>query len=579
MTLIFKKLLKYWPLVLLAFIGLLIQTFTELQLPNLMADIVDNGIGNQDTAYILAVGLQMIGYTVISILSTILVSFLAAKIAASISKELRNEVFIKVENFSLQEFNQFSSSSLITRTTNDVQQVQMLTFMLIRMAVMAPMTAIGGIIMAISKSITMTQIIFIGVLALLGMLVLIAIIVIPNFQKMQKFTDKLNLIARENLSGLRVIKAFTTEEYQEAKFEKANKDVTKTGLFVNRVSSILNPGMSLILNFTILGIVFLGAQLVDTGGIQVGDVMAFVQYVTMIIMAFLMLSMMFIMIPRAGVSAKRIKEVLDTEVIIVDPEVSKNNEIVQVGTLEFKNVTFSYPNADEAVLSDINFKAKKGDVVAFIGSTGSGKSTLINLIPRFYDVTSGEILIDGVNIKDITQHELRSKIGYVPQKGVLFSGDIEYNLKYGLEDIDQTVMEQAAKTAQAYDFISEKDDKFKSHISQGGTNVSGGQKQRLSIARALVRKPEFLIFDDSFSALDFKTDARLREALNKDVKGTTVLIVAQRIATIMHANQIIVLSEGKIVGKGKHHELLKNCEVYHEIAHSQLSKEELEHGK
>lgn len=528
--------------------------------------------------YIRRVGLIMIGIAFISMLATVLVSFLSARVSAGLGKILREEVFIKVTTFSNMEFDSFSTASLITRSTNDIQQVQMFMVMLLRMVFYAPILGIGGVIKALSTNTSMAWIIAVGVLAILTLVIVSFSIAIPKFKSVQKLIDRVNLIIRESLEGILVIRAFNNEKYQEDKFDKTNKDLTRTNLFISRLMSLMFPLMMLIMNSLMLLIIWVGAHQVDLGTIQVGDMMAFMQYTMQIIMSFLMISMVSIMFPRASVSAQRIIEVIEKDVAIKDPDNPKRldeTSSVRKGVVEFRNVYFKYPGAEEYVISDISFTANPGETTAIIGSTGSGKSTIINLIPRFYDVTKGEILIYGVNIKDMTQKELRRKIGFVPQKGVLFSGTIESNIKYGEHEVSDEDMIKAARIAQAEEFIEAKEDKYKSLIAQGGTNVSGGQKQRLSIARALAKKPDIFLFDDSFSALDYKTDAALRKALKNEIKDCTVIIVTQRISTIMDAEKILVIDEGRIVGEGTHEELLKNCEVYREIAFSQLSMEEL----
>lgn len=525
--------------------------------------------------YILLAGATMLGIALLSMAATILVGFLGARIAANLGRDLRGQVFKKVINFSNTELDKFSTASLITRSTNDIQQIQMLMVMLLRIVFYAPILAIGGIIKVLGTNTSMAWIIAVAVLAILSVVLVLFAVVMPKFKIVQKLIDKLNLVTREILTGIPVIRAFSTQKYEEKRFNKANTDLTKTNLFVNRVMSCMMPMMMLIMNLITILIVWRGAYSIDSGGMQVGDLMAFIQYAMQIIMAFLMISMVSIMLPRASVSAGRVDEVLTTVPEIEDPKNPTKFKDSRGGVLEFKNVSFRYPNAEEDVLSNVTFTARPGETTAFIGSTGSGKSTLINLIPRFYDVTNGEILIDGINIKNVTQHDLRAKLGYVPQKGVLFSGTIESNIKYGKEDVGDDVMISSAEVAQAADFINDKELKYQSEISQGGTNVSGGQKQRLSIARAIANNPEIFIFDDSFSALDYKTDITLRKALKKHTSQSTVLIVAQRISTILNAEQIVVLDEGKVIGIGTHKELLKTCDVYNQIAMSQLSKEEL----
>ncbi|PEK30462.1 ABC transporter [Bacillus pseudomycoides] len=525
--------------------------------------------------YILTSGGKMLLLSLVSMAATVIVSLLAAKVAAGLGRDLRKKVFRKVTSFSNAEFDKFSTASLITRSTNDIQQVQTLMVMLLRIVFYAPILGIGGIIKVLTTDLSMGWIIAVAVIAILSLVIGLFSIAIPKFKSIQKLVDKINLITRESLTGMLVIRAFNNQKHEEKKFEKGNQDLTRTNLFVSRLMSFMMPMMMLIMNAVTVLIIWVGSHQVDMGHMQVGDMMAFMQYTMQIIMAFLMISMVSIMVPRASVSAQRIAEVLDTDLSIHDAAEPKTFASDKRGYVEFKNVSFKYPGAEEDVLSNITFTAKPGETTAFIGSTGSGKSTLINLIPRFYDVTSGQILIDGTDIREVSQKELREKIGYVPQKGVLFSGTIESNLKYGKKEATEKELAKAAEIAQAMEFINAKLESFRTEISQGGTNVSGGQKQRLSIARALTKKSEIFIFDDSFSALDFKTDAALRRALNNEIAGSTILLVAQRISTIMNADKIIVLDEGKIVGTGTHEELMENCEVYKQIALSQLSREEL----
>ena len=532
-------------------------------------------VGAIQIQYIVITGLKMLGLALAAMLATIIVTLLASRTAAGVAKNLRNDVFQKVVSFSNQEFEKFSTASLITRSTNDIQQIQMLLVLLLRIVFYAPIVAVGGCIMALQKNSSMFWVIGVAMVAVLSLVVVLFSITMPRFKLMQKLVDKLNLVSREILSGLWVIRAFGTQKYEEKRFDGVNRDLTKTNLFVNRVMTCMMPAMMLTMNAVTVLIVWVGADKINAGGMQVGDLMAFIQYTMQIVMSFLMISMMSIMLPRATVSANRIQEVLETEVEIADPARPEDFVPSKTGEVEFQDVSFRYPGADEDVLENITFTAKKGETTAFIGSTGSGKSTLVNLIPRFYDATKGRILVNGRDVREVTQHELRARIGYVPQKGVLFSGTIESNLKYGGDSISDRDMEQAAQIAQATEFIGAKPDGYQSEISQGGGNVSGGQKQRLSIARAIAKHPEIYIFDDSFSALDYKTDVALRKELKEKTAGATVLIVAQRISTILHAEQIIVLDEGKIVGKGTHEELLQSCEVYQQIALSQLSKEEL----
>ena len=527
--------------------------------------------------YIFMTGLQMLGIAAISLTCAVTIMLLSSRVAATLGKVLREKVFKKVLGFSIKEFNNFSTASLITRSTNDIQQIHMLITMLFRVVVYAPIIGIGGFIRVLANSNTsMAWIIGLAVLCVIGIVLVLFIVAMPKFRKLQDLIDKLNLVAREILTGLPVIRAFNTEKKEEKRFDDANKDLMKANIFVNRAMSIMMPALMFVMNSIMLLIIWVGGHNVDQGIMQVGDMMAFIQYTMQIVMSFLMISMISILLPRGAVSGKRIKEGLETEPSIKDIENPKHFDKNLVGLVEFKNVSFRYPDADQELLTDINFTAEPGKTTAIIGSTGSGKSTIVNLIPRFYDVTGGELLIDGVNIKEVPQKELRQKIGFVPQKGVLFSGTIESNIKYSDEDMSDEKMIEAAKIAQATEFIETKENKYKSEIAQGGSNVSGGQKQRLSIARAIAKDPEIFVFDDSFSALDLKTDANLRAALADITKNKTVIIVAQRISTILNADQIIVLDEGKIVGIGTHEELMKNCETYSQIALSQLSKEELE---
>ncbi|MGM9987755.1 MAG: ABC transporter ATP-binding protein [Bacillaceae bacterium] len=532
-------------------------------------------LDNLQTKYVLTEGAKMLLIAFVSMGATIVVALLGAKVAAGMGRKIRGDVFKRVESFSNTEFDKFSTASLITRTTNDIQQIQMLMIMLLRIVFYAPILGIGGVIKVLNTETSMGWTIAVAVVAVLSVVVIMFGMAIPKFKLVQKLVDKLNLVTRESLTGMLVIRAFNTQRYEEQKFEDVNRDFTKTNLFINRIMTMMMPIMMLIMNAVTVLIVWVGAHQIDDGFIQVGDMMAFMQYAMQIVMSFLMISFVSIMLPRASVSAQRISEVLDTTPSINDPEKPVQFDDKIHGVVEFKDVSFRYPGAEDDVLHDITFTAKPGETTAFIGSTGSGKSTLINLIPRFYDVTEGAITINGVDIRQVSQKDLRDKIGYVPQKGVLFTGTIESNLKYGDENASDKVLEKSAEIAQAMEFINGKPDRFQTEIAQGGTNVSGGQKQRLSIARALVKQPDVYIFDDSFSALDYKTDAVLRAALKAETENATVLIVAQRISTIMNADQIIVLDEGKIVGKGTHKELLQHCEVYREIAMSQLSGEEL----
>lgn len=530
--------------------------------------------------YIVFAGLQMLGIAFISMASAITIMLFSARVAAKLGNTLRDKVFKKVLSFSTKEFNEFSTASLITRSTNDIQQIQMLITMLFRVVVYAPIIGIGGFIRVLTNSDTsMAWIIGLAILCIIGIVGTLFLLTMPKFKKLQDLVDKLNLVSREILTGLPVIRAFNTEKKEEKRFDGANKNLMKASIFVNRSMSMMMPLLMFIMNSITLLIVWVGGHNVDSGIMQVGDMMAFIQYTMQIVMSFLMISMISIMLPRAAVSAKRINEVIDTTPSIKDKDKTKDFDDDKKGLVEFKDVSFKYPDADSEILEDISFTAEPGKTTAIIGSTGSGKSTVVNLIPRFYDVTGGELLIDGVNIKDVSQRDLRSKIGFVPQKGMLFTGTIRSNIKYGNPSMSDEDMIKAATIAQATEFIESKPKKYDEEISQGGTNVSGGQRQRLSIARAIATDPEIFVFDDSFSALDLKTDSKLRAALKEKTENKTVIIIAQRISTILDADKIIVLEEGKIVGIVKHEELMKNCEIYKQIALSQLSKEELENGK
>ena len=527
--------------------------------------------------YILKIGGMMLGIALLGSAAAITVGYFSSRIGAGVSRKLRQDVFNKVQHFSTTEFNKFSTASLITRTTNDIQQIQMVVVMCLRVIVYSPIIGFGALIKVLNSANSMAWIIGVVLVILFGVIITTFMIVLPKFTIVQKLVDKLNLVMRENLSGMLVIRAFGNEKHAEERFDEANKNTWKVNLFVNRVMNTVMPIMMLVMNCVSLAIVWFGAKQIDLGTLAIGDMMAFMQYSMQIIMSFVMISMIMIMIPRAAVAAKRVNEVLEMEPSIEDPKEPKHFDENKKGYVEFKNVSFSYPDAAEHVLSNISFTAKPGETTAFIGSTGSGKSTLIQLVPRFYDVTEGEVLIDGINVKDVTQHDLREKIGLVPQTGVLFSGTIGSNIRYGNPSATDEELDVISEIAQATEFIASKEEKYETPIAQGGTNVSGGQKQRLSIARAIAKNPEIYIFDDSFSALDFKTDAALRKALNELCQKTksTVLLVGQRISSIMHADQIVVLDEGKIAGIGTHDELMKNCSVYQEIALSQLSKEEL----
>lgn len=527
------------------------------------------------TRYILATGGKMLALAALGMAASILVGLMASRVGAGVGRGLRRNVFRKVVGFSNGEFDKFSTASLITRSTNDIQQIQLLTVMILRMVLYAPILAAGGIYKVVQTNVDMSWIIVLAVGIIVLIVMTLFLVVMPKFKIVQEQVDRLNLVSREILTGLPVIRAFSTEKYEEKRFDAANRDLTRTNLFVNRAMTFMMPLMMLVMNGIAVLIVWNGGHSVDSGTMQVGDMMAFIQYTMQIIMSFLMICMISVMLPRAAVSATRVDEVLESSTLIHDPE--KAEEFAQGrGEVVFDHVSFRYPGAEEDVLHDISFTAKPGETTAFIGSTGSGKSTLVNLIPRFYDVTEGRITIDGRDIRQVTQHDLRDRLGYVPQKGVLFSGDITSNILYGNPEGSEEEMKEAARIAQAAEFIEEKKEAYESPIAQGGSNVSGGQKQRLSIARAIAKHPDIYIFDDSFSALDYKTDVTLRKALKEKTEDSTVLIVAQRISTILHAEQIIVLDDGEVVGKGTHKELLKNCEAYYQIASSQLSEKELE---
>ena len=574
---------------------LILQAYCELSLPSYTADIIDigimqggveggtvGGITNWDVqlTYLLSTGAKMLGMSLIMLVCAVLVGLLSSRAGALIGKNLREKVFQKVISFSHAEIDKFSTASLITRSTNDIQQVQMVSVMLLRMVAYAPIMGIGGIVKVANTKTGMEWIIGLAVGCVLLLVGTLMIIAFPKFKIVQSLIDRMNLVSREILTGIPVIRAFSREDHEIKRFEKANKDLMQTQLFTNRVMAFMMPAMTLIMNCITISIVWVGANMIDFGNLEVGDMMAFITYTMQIVMSFLVLTMISILLPRAGVAADRIEEVLHTEVVIKDKEVLKDDELTETfGRVTFEQVDFCYPNAKEDALSKIDFTAEPGKVTAIIGSTGCGKSTLLNLIPRFYDVTGGRILIDGVDIRDISQKKLHSLLGYVPQKAVLFSGTIGSNVKFGGDDITEETVKKAVEIAQAKEFILSKPEGYDSEIAQGGTNVSGGQKQRLSIARAIATNPKIYLFDDSFSALDYKTDGALRKALNETIQDATVIIVAQRISTILHADQILVLEEGRIVGKGTHEELLNTCEEYLEIAKSQLSEKELKGGK
>ena len=568
----------YYIPIIIIFILIYIQvTYSDLALPDYMSKIINNGIISGSTNYILKTGGKMLLVSFLGIVTAVISGYLASQVGAKIARDLRAKVYSKVINFDHTSIKKFGVASLITRTTNDIQQVQMFITIFLRMVVMAPVMAIGGILKILDSNASMTWIVTVGVIALIILIAGIMSIAVPKFSKIQKLTDDLNLVTRENLTGMLVIRAFDKSNDENKKFDKVSKDITKTNLFVNKVMNIMSPGMTLIMNSVILLTVWFGAKSINAGSLEVGDMMAYIQYSMQIIMSFLFISMMFVFMPRAIVSLKRIMEVLNTENLVKDKKETKKFKPKDT-TIKFKNVSFRYDDAVDDILTGLDFEAKSGEVTAFIGSTGSGKSTLIDLVPRFYDVSGGQILIDDIDIRDIKMHDLRDIIGYVPQKGVLFSGTIESNIKYANKKISNDDMKKAAKISCSEEFILTKDKKYKSEISQGGTNVSGGQKQRLSIARAIASNPKIYIFDDSFSALDFKTESMIRDSLNKNLANSTVLIVAQRVSSIMHADKIVVLDEGKVVGIGKHEELMHKCPIYKEIALSQLTEEEAMEG-
>ncbi len=576
-----RNILKYAKPYIFSFILLLVliygQTVANLALPDYMATIINKGIVGGDMSIIYSTGLKMLLVALGGGLLTVGVGYLAVRIATGFSKRLREALFVKTESFSLVEFNKFSTSSLITRSTNDIQQVQMVAIMLLRMGLMAPFMGAGAIIKAYHLAPSMTWIMAASVIGIMAIIGVIFSLALPRFKRLQELVDKLNLVSREILTGLRVVRAFNRQDKENKKFDDTNVELTRVNLVVNRLMVILQPSMMLIMSLASVAIVWVGAYKIGGGSLQIGDLFAFMQYAIQAITGFLMLSIVFIMVPRASVSVNRIADVLATDPIITDPdEPVKLGAKDNGGRVEFKDVTFNYDGAEEAVLKGVSFSAESGQTTAIVGGTGSGKSTVINLIPRFYDATAGEVMVDGVNVRNLPMEEVYQKIGFVPQKGMLFSGTVRSNIAYGAPKATLAQIKHAAKVAQAEDFIAKLDKQYDSPISQGGKNVSGGQKQRLCIARAVVRKPDIYIFDDSFSALDFKTDALLRKALKEETKGKTVIIVAQRISTVLDADKIIVLDEGKIVGQGTHQELMKSSKVYQEIANSQLSATELD---
>ncbi|MCX7694511.1 MAG: ABC transporter ATP-binding protein/permease [Caloramator sp.] len=571
---LYKFLKPYTLMIIGVFFFVALQSLGDLYLPTLMSNIINEGVMKGDTQRILEIGGLMLLVAGVGVICSVIASFLSAKVAANLGTILRSKVFKRVESYSLNEFDKFGTATLITRTTNDITQIQTVTIMIMRMMISAPIMAIGGLFLALRKDRPLTLVLAVAIPVLAFVVAIIASKVIPLFKLVQVKIDKINLVLREKLTGIRVIRAFNTVELERRRFDEANVDLTGTYIKVNRIMAFMMPSIMLVMNFTSLAILWFGGIRISKGSMDLGALAAFTQYAMQIMFSMLMLAMMFIMVPRAQAAATRINEVLDTMPKIKDAE-NTVDTFTGRGYLEFKDVTFSYEGAEEPALKNISFVAKPGEVTAIIGSTGAGKSTLVNLIPRFYDVDSGSILIDGVDIREMSQETLRNKIGFVPQKAILFSGTIADNIRFGKEDATDEEVRHAAEIAQALEFIENMDGGFDHEISQGGTNVSGGQKQRLSIARALVRKPEIYIFDDSFSALDFKTDAKLRAALKKETKDATVIIVAQRVATIMDADRIIVLDEGKIVGMGTHRELLEKCDVYREIVSSQLSEEEI----
>ncbi|HMD87795.1 MAG TPA: ABC transporter ATP-binding protein [Anaerolineaceae bacterium] len=576
MIMVFEYMSDYIGMLAGALTLLVVQAICDLSLPNYMSDIVDTGVLSGNVNYIVQIGIKMVLITLLSAGCSITVGYFASRVAANTARDIRADLFKRVQTFSNPELDKFSPASLITRTTNDITQIQLLIVLMVRMLFYAAILGTGGAIMAVSESRTLSWNIIAAILALVIVIFVLFNLVMPKMRRMQTLVDKLNLISRENLEGMLVIRAFNSQKFEEARFDVANRELTQNSLFINRAMTMMMPTMMFIMNVTVVMIVWVGAHQVAALQLDVGKMMAFMQYAMQIIMSFLLLSVMFIMIPRASVSASRIKEVLETDTVVKDKKNAVRPRQDFVPDIEYDNVSFCYPGSDQPVLKNISFKAKHGQTTAFIGVTGSGKSTLMNLLIRFYDVTEGRILVDGVDIRDMKRGDLRSKIGYVPQKGILFSGTVKSNLLYADSASTFDNIKRAARIAQAEEFIATMPEGYDSHIAQGGSNLSGGQKQRMSIARALVKNAPIYIFDDTFSALDMKTDAILREALHKEIRGSTLLIVAQRVGTIMSAEQIIVLENGEIVGRGTHHELLRNCEVYHEIALSQLSEAELE---
>lgn len=571
----FKYLKPYILQILILFVFVVILVQTDLALPGYLADIINKGIILQDNDTILRIGLEMIGVTFIGAVASVIVGYFAARISTGISRDIRDGVYSKILSFSAKEISKFSTASLLTRSTNDVQQVQGLVFMVLRMVLSAPIMAIGAIINAYQKAPDLSWLVAVAVAIIFTIIIVVMIFAIPKFKILQKLVDKLNRVSRENLTGLRVIRAFNTQKYELRKFDKVNKNLVNVNLFINRIMILLQPTLFLVMNLLSIAVIWFGAKLIDERLLGMGELFAFVQYATQVVMSFLMLTMVIIFLSRSLVSLQRIGEILKIKNSIKESKKPKEFKEDSKGKIEYKNVSFAYDNSEEPVIKNISFTANPGEVTAFVGSTGSGKSTIINLLPRFYDPTKGEILVDGINIQDVSLKDLREKIGYVPQKGYLFSGTIKSNLSFGKKDATKEELKEASEIVQAYEFISEYKKEFNNPITQGGTNVSGGQKQRLSIARALVKEPNIYIFDDSFSALDMKTEKNLRRALFKKIKHSTVLIVAQKVGTIMDADKIIVLDEGKIVGEGTHTELFSSSKLYKEIALSQLSEDEL----